>query len=472
VTTARDSGLRRASTVVPERRRHVGWLLAAGAVAFGVAIAAYVIYASTHSLVQWQDPVDLRVYRDGGLIVRHIRPWYRGFRASPLYGWPGFENLKFTYPPFVALLFTTLTFVPFSTLSNIVIGVNIAALLATVWMTLGGLGYRRGLARLGATLLLAAPLLWAEPVQRTLFLGQVELVLMALIIWDQCQPDRRWWKGAGIGLAAGIKLVPLIFIPYLLLTRRFRQAAVATGTFAGTVLLGFAVLPVDSRRWWFGGLFAQGSRTGFVGWVGNQSLSAIITRFAGSMAAGQPAWLVIAALAGAAGVISAAILDRAGHRMVGLLTCALTGLLCSPISWDHHWVWIVPGVVTAAVYAVRARQALTRWAAAALAAVIVVAFGAWPVSLWSQPPNLGGFSMGLIWAPPYTNPETYFRLGDRRWYVEYHWRALQLIVGNLYILAGIGLFALLVVLAVNLGRTAGPGLGLLTPAAAAPPGEA
>ena len=471
MTTARDSATVRASTVVPARQHRDRWLLVAGIIAFAAAIAAYIVYAVVHPAIQWQDPVDLRVYHDGGLIVRHVRPFYRALRAAPLYDWHGFAGLPFTYPPFAALAFTPLTWISFWTLSKIVIGVNIAALLATVWMTFGGLGYRRGMARLGATLLLAAPLLWTEPVQRVLFLGQIELVLMALIIWDQGQPDRRWWKGAGIGIAAGIKVIPLIFIPYLLLTRRFRQAAVATGTFAATVVLGFAVLPADSRRWWLDGLMFNDSRTGFVGWEGNQSLGAIVSRLSGSITAGKPAWLLIAAATAVVGVVCAAVLDRAGHRMVGLLTCALTGLLCSPISWDHHWVWIAPGVVTAAVYAVRARHALARWAAAALAAGLVVAFAAWPGSLWNEP-SQGGFMEGLIWIPPYTNPETFIRLGDRPWYAEYHWHGLQLISGNLYVLAGIGVFALLAVLAVSLGRRAGPGLGLLTRAAAPPPREA
>ena len=237
------------------------------------------------------DPVDLKVYRDGGLIVRHVAPFYRARRAAPLYDWPGYLHLPFTYTPFAAIVFAALSVVSFTTLANISVGVNIAVLLAIIWMTLGGLGYRRGLVRLGATLLLAAPLLWTEPVQRTLFLGQIEIVLMALIIWDQVQPDRRWWKGAGIGIAAGIDLIPLIFIPYLLLTRRFRQAAVAAGTFAATFLLGFAVLPADSRKYWLTGLFAHGSRTGFVGWEGNQSLPALITRLTGNVCArSQRGW--------------------------------------------------------------------------------------------------------------------------------------------------------------------------------------
>jgi len=456
MTTASEPATLQADAVAPARRRGGAWLLlAVGLVAFCAALAVYVGYAVTHALPhelpRWVDPVDLQVYRDGGLIVRHLN-YYHPHRASPLYDWPGFDSLPFTYPPFAALVFTVLTLPSYWDLWQIAIGVNIAALLATIWMTLGGLGYRRGLVRLGATLLLAGALFWTEPVQRTLFLGQIELVLMTLIIWDQCQPDRRWWKGAGIGIAAGIKLVPGIFILYLLLTRRFRQAAVASGVFAATVLLGFGLLPRDSHKFWLDGLFARGGRTGFVGWEGNQSLRGVITRLTGSIAGAQPAWLAVAALTLVAGLICAAALDRAGHRMVGLLTAALTGLLASPVSWDHHWVWIIPGTVVAVVYAVRARRAVVRWAAAGLAAGIVLVFWAWPGFLWSLPGNTGGYREGLIWVPPVTNPLIYFRLGDRRWYAEYHWHGLQLITGNLYVLAGIALLGLLVAWAITAPR--------------------
>ncbi len=454
MTAARQSDLLHPDPAVPARRLPSGWLLAVGAVAFAVALGVYDWYALTHPAKLWIEPVDLRVYTDGGLIVRHMAPFYHSHLSSPLYERAVEGDLKFTYPPFAALVFTVLTLTNFALLTKIAIGVNIAALLATIWMTLGGLGYQSGRARLGATLLLAAALFWTEPVQRTLWLGQIELVLMALIIWDQCQPDRRWWKGAGIGIAAGIKLVPLIFIPYLLLTRRFRQAAVAAGVFAATVVLGYAVLPADSEKWWVGGLFYQGSRTGFSGWVGNQSLRGIITRLVGSVAGAQPVWLVAAVVTAALGLAGAAILDRAGHRMAGLLCCALTGLLVSPISWDHHWVWIVPAVVVAAHYAVRSRSVAARWAAAGLAAGITLVFGAWPKTLWSPPSKHPGFIEGFIWAPPNTNPALYYRYGDQSRYVEYHWHGLYLIAGNTYILTGMALFVILLVLAAHMARTA------------------
>jgi alpha-1,2-mannosyltransferase len=436
---------------VAARAGRARWLVAGGTAAFAVALAGYLAKLVILPMRDWMKPVDLRVYRFGGMIAAHVRPLYNPRLASPLYDWPGFAHLRFTYTPFAAMIFTVLRVPPLKVLFGVSIVVGILAFLATIWVTLGGLGYRAGAVKAGATLLVAGATFWTEPVQRTLFLGQVELVLMALVMWDMCQPDGRRLKGIGVGIAAGIKLVPLIFIPYLLLTRRFRQAAVASATFAVTVGLGFAVLPADSSAWWLHGVFAQGARTGFTGWEGNQSLLAIITRLAGSTAGAQPAWLAAAALAVILGLGSAALAHRAGQPMLGLLTCALTGLLVSPISWDHHWVWIVPGVAVLAGYALRARGAL-RWSCAGLAAAVTLVFGAWPTSLWGE--NKGLFSLGLFWEPPDSNPITFYRIGDQPWYAEYHWHGIQLIAGNLYVLTGLAAFALLVALACRIALTA------------------
>jgi len=442
-------------------------LLIAGAVLFALTLGGYCAYLLTHLADGTLNPVDLHVYRLGGRVVAHVRPRYNPALAAPLYDWPG-RGLPFTYPPFAAIVFTIFVPASWGLLPKLWLGVNVLALVATIWVTLGALGYRTRLARLGGTLLLAAALFWTEPVQRTMYLGQIELVLMALIMWDLCQPAERRWRGIGVGVAAGIKLVPLIFLPYLLLTRRYRQAAVAAAAFAVTAIIGFAVLPADSRAWWLDGLLFKSSRTGFTGWEGNQSLQGIITRLTGSIAAGQPIWIAVALVILAAGIGSAAILDRAGHPVMGVLACALTGLLVSPISWDHHWVWIVPGVVALVGYGVRA-TGWRRWPWLAGGVLVTALFGAWPGSLWGQPTDLGGFSEGLIWAPPNTNPGTFGRLGDRPSFAEYHWHGLQLLVGNLYVLTGL---AVLLILAFLTARLVLPRLRNVSARGARPAGSA
>ena len=428
-------------------------LVLAGVIAFAAVIVSWLVFAAVNGAL---NEVDLTVYRDGGLIVRHVRPYYDPSAYAPLYDWGGYSSvaLKFTYTPFAAIAFAAVSLLPWVVTEFGSVVVNMAALLAALWFTFGALGYRDRRVRLGATLLAAAATFWLQPVIRTIYLGQINLVLMAAIMWDLCQPDltasgrRRWWKGAVTGVAAGIKLVPLIFVPYLLVTRRFREAVATLCGFAATVAVGFAVLPHDSSQWWLHGMFlSDGNRTGFMGWAGNQSLRAIITRFAGSVAAGQDPWIVAAVVALAAGMTAAYLLDRAGYPVPALLATALTGLLISPVSWDHHWVWIALAIPVTWHYAlIAARRAKTargaRWTARRLWALIagmVFIFAAWPDAIWESAQNLGNLSLGFLWAQANTNPVEFAQRGDQPGYVEYHWHGFQLLWGNIYILAGVAL---------------------------------
>jgi alpha-1,2-mannosyltransferase len=413
-------------------------LLAVGVVVAAAAAGLYLVALATHPAISTLKGFDLHVYLMGGTLARND--------PARLYTWQLQPGIQFTYTPFAALVFALLTAVPFHGLLDVAAAVSVAALGVTVWIAFRELGWR-GTERAGATLLVSGVALWLEPVQRTLYLGQVELVLMALVVWDLCQPDRRCWQGAATGVAAGVKLVPLLFIAYLLVTRRFRQAAVAAAAFGVTVIAGFAVLPHESVQWWLHGYFLQAERTGFIGEMLNQSERGLLTRLAGSVAGGQPLWLAAALVTGLLGLAAAALLHRAGYTFAGLMVCALTALLVSPISWDHHWVWVAPGLAVLVDAAVRAGSRGARAAWLAAAAAVVVAFGAWP-RFWSIR-STGLLQGGLIWYAPVSR----FSSGDNPRYAEYHWHGLQLIAGNLYVIVGGAFFVLALVAAVHTLRT-------------------
>jgi len=415
-------------------------LLIAGAAVAAVAAVAYLVAVATHPMHTMLKGFDLQVYLDGGQQALH--------HPGNLYSWhfdthPG---IQFTYTPFAALLFAVGSALPFRALMALVTLVSTAALGTTVAIAFRELGWR-GTTRIGATLLLTGLVFWTEPVQRALYLGQVELVLMALIVWDLCQPDRRGWKGAATGVAAGIKLVPLLFIVYLLLTRKFRQAAVATGAFLGTVVIGFIFLPGPSKTWWIDANFFQAGRTGFVGDQQNQSLRGTLTRLVGNVTNGMPLWLVAAVIVGVLGLAAAVILHNSGQTFAGLMACALTALLVSPISWDHHWVWIAPGLALIVDAGVRAAGA-ARAAWLALAAAVLIVYGAWP-DFWAR--GAGLLQGGLINYAPASS----YAHGDNPGYAEYHWHGLQLLAGNLYLLAGAGLFVVVCAAAFRVAREHG-----------------
>lgn len=317
-----------------------------------VGIAVFASSVAVLAAVEIASPgqrymIDLQIYRWAGLVVVHSGDLYGSHFSH--------YNLPFTYPPTAALIFAAVSAVPLTALKWLITIGSVASLTGTIWLTWGMLGYRRSADRLGATLAVAGIALWLGPVRQTIGLGQVNLILMLILMADLSRPDSARLKGAGVGLAAGFKLTPLIFIPYLLLTRRFRAAGVSLATFALTIAGSLILLPGMSRHFWFTGLFLNSSRTGNRAYVGNQSLNGTLERLLGSASAAYPYWLAISAVVGVIGLALAALAARRGRELTGILTCALTGLLISPVSWAHHWVWAAPALVIAADAVIRLR---------------------------------------------------------------------------------------------------------------------
>jgi alpha-1,2-mannosyltransferase len=403
-----------------------GWLPAVGGGAFAVSAGLLLALTRAHPRFMW-GMIDLRVYLLGGSLLRHGGdPYGAAFAQS---------NLKFIYPPVAAAFFALLTGIRLHYLRIATEAASIGSLVAAAWLTWGMLGYRRGAARLGAALLVAAVALWTEPVQQTLDFGQINLVLMLLILADLSRPDRRWLKGAGVGLAAGIKLTPLLFIPYLLLTRRYRAAAVAAGTFALTVGGSLLFFPKAADRYWLSGLFWNEARAVNPVYVGNQSLYGALARLLGSAAGVQPYWLLAALPVGIAGLLVAVRASRAGLELTGVLTCALTSLLISPISWSHHWVWIVPALTALADWAARRwRAAGPRWAGGPITLLVTALYLAYPLKATPRGARGPAIPEGVIWTLPQSAVQGAGLDGA------------QQVIGSLYVLAGLAGLALLAVM--------------------------
>jgi alpha-1,2-mannosyltransferase len=342
-----------------------GLILAA--LLFVLSLTAYLVDQAVHrhGVLTWYD---LNVYNDAGLITRQL--------PSILYEWELKVGVQFTYTPFAALVFAGGSLIPFWALRWIMTITSLATIPLTTWLTLGAME-RRGAGRIAATLAVSALALWIEPVVKALYLGQIEPLLMLIVVWDLTRRDSWRWKGVGIGFAAGIKLVPLLFIPYLLLAGKVRQAAIAAGTFIALIVLGFIALPAQSASYWLTGYFMRPGRTGSVHSLVNQSLLGTLARLYGTVVPAQPVWLPVALVVAAGGLIGGAMLSRTGRQVQGWTLVGITSVLVSPISWDHHWVWLVPVFAMLAGLAMKARP-LARTAYLAAIVLIVAVTAAWP----------------------------------------------------------------------------------------------
>ncbi|MFI6303312.1 glycosyltransferase 87 family protein [Amycolatopsis thailandensis] len=298
-------------------------------VVVGGAMAVLAVVALVWWISDTPLGIDSAVYRAGGFAVVRGEGLY-----SPLHALPDWApDLPFTYPPFAGLLFTSLTALP----TQLCWGLLALAAAPSLYFALRPFAARAHL----PVLLVGAFAL--QPVWQTIGLGQVNLVLMAAVVADMFLLRDSRFRGIAIGIVAAIKLIPLIFIVHLLVVRRFADAARALAVFIVVTAFAMAVLPGDSLRYWTSAIL-NAHFAAMKGWVGNQSWQAFVAR---TMPDGTAATVVIVAFSAAFATLAMWLVHRvhrAGDDRAALLVTAGCSLLLSPISWTHHWVWVVPAL--------------------------------------------------------------------------------------------------------------------------------
>lgn len=287
------------------------------------------------------DFFDLKIY------MRAMDWWAAG---HPLYDYVQPDRVQgalyFTYPPFAALLLRPFALLPLGATVAIFTALTVLGLVVTTRWLLKPVVERHGLPRLFAVTVAVLLVFAAESTRETITFGQINMLLVVLILADLLfvVPGGRRWAGVGVGLATALKLFPGIFILYLLATRRWRAAVVASATAALATLLAAAVAPADSWRFWTRELWAT-DRVGRTDYTGNQSLFGLLSRLTAPERPSQLPWLLLVGVVVGYGLWRAARAARAGDALAGLTLTGLVGGLSSPITWTHHIYWFIPAVV-------------------------------------------------------------------------------------------------------------------------------
>ncbi len=290
----------------------------------GLELAVVIAFAATYNAL------DFRIYMWGGHAVLHDNRLYLALAHGH---W-------FTYSPFAAIVFVPIAALPLAVARVGWDLVSVVALAYSCVIIIKLAGYRPS--RLMIAGLVAAAMA-LDPVYQTLFLGQINLILLALILTDIWRVSRGRDAGIGVGIAAAIKLTPAIFIVFFLLARRTKAALIAAGTFILCGLIGFGVAPHASTLYWEH-LSHDTKRVG-APYISNQSPYGTAIRIAEGQGHIGAWWIVVPLAFAVIGLTVAAILARRQDWLGATAVTGTTGLLVSPISWAHHWVWILPALV-------------------------------------------------------------------------------------------------------------------------------
>ena len=162
--------------------------------------------------------IDLGVYRKGAWAFVHGRSPFATALPGP--------RLPFTYTPFSAVVFAPLAYLSMHVATVVHTFLSLSAMCVGCGVVLERAHGRTPLRHLVAMVSVAAVIVFfSEPVLQTLGFGQINLILMAMVLVDLVAWESKPWSGVLVGIAAGIKLTPLVFVAYLVVVRRYRAAA-------------------------------------------------------------------------------------------------------------------------------------------------------------------------------------------------------------------------------------------------------
>ena len=328
------------------------WLLAAG----GLAYVAWRLFGHTPYRI------DIDVYQMGARAWMSGHPLYRG---DALFHTPIGLDLPFTYPPLAAIVFCPFAWlhmpaasvaITVLTLVLLVVSTLIVLTRLDVWSTSPVLPGPAWLRRCWLAVVVVLPAtIWLEPIEANFAFGQINVVLMTLVIAD-CVPRRTPWpRGLLLGLGIALKLTPAVFVLYFLLRRDNRAALTAMASFVAVTLVGFALSWKDSWEYWTDTVHHT-DRIGSAALNTDQNIAGALARLGLSEQQRFVLWVVGSLLVLAVTVWAMRRLLRADQPVLALICVALFGLVVSPVSWSHHWVWMLPAVLVTAILAGRRRN--------------------------------------------------------------------------------------------------------------------
>lgn len=393
-----------------------------------------------------------------------LNNWFSGNSLYDWYALPDYKMYPFTYPPFGAWALSPLTWFDYDAAARLMImaiALQTAVIVALVGRSLSwSWGSAFAIAPWAAILVQQC----LEPFTQSVGFAQVNTAMMALVMIDVAAPAN--WKGRGVasGLAAAIKLTPAIAVLIFLLRRQWRSAITMVATSLAVTLLSWVISPGESTRFFFDAMWDP-QRAGDAYYTSNQNLKGLVARalpenawsiawaITVALALVAAVWLCLRIQAAATSVVTPHVIsDDAApgplnaaapatgaaastadavelaasdalatpdavapvppspvlpENLATLLTAAVImtlGLLVSPITWSHHWVWGLASVVALIAVALRLKSAPLAAVALVQGALFIMAPHWW-------------FSHGQV--------------------NELHWNVIEQLVGSSYTLAAI-----------------------------------
>jgi len=342
-------------TVAPPRAISPGIKLVASVAIVCLGLVSLGVYAQEYASNDRftkdfaADYVSARAMLDGrdpyapiqGLLAEYLHPPRETLRDV----FPG-ENW---HPPFKLVITLPLALLPYQVAGLMWLLISAAAYIGAALLLARGLGWRRS-----TGLLLGVGALILPVVQKDLSTANMNGVLLLLLVssWYTARSGKDAWAGGAIGLAAAIKIFPLLMLLPFVAARRTKLVLSAIGSAVTLSLIGLLALGPGRA---IHSIHAAGGSQEFgywdaspanVGWWG--MATRWITRNGWVPHANVAALGFVLAVGGVVLFLVLALRPRAELSRDVFWSTAPLMLLAWPIVWDHYLVLVLPWVVLGA----------------------------------------------------------------------------------------------------------------------------
>lgn len=330
---------------------------------FQLLTLAALVWAGWRLLGRMPYRIDVDVYRMGGQAWLDGRPLYAD---GAMFHTRGGLDLPFTYPPLAAVAFAPFALlsleaasvaITMTTLVLLVVAVTIVLHRCDVWPQTSVSTEPAWVRQAWLAAAIVAPaVVYLEPIRSNFDFGQINVVLMTLVIAD-CVPRRTPWpRGMLLGLAIALKLTPAVFLLYFVLRRDVRAVVVTIVSAVVATLIGVAFAWRDSLEYWTETV-RNTDRIGTATLNTNQNIAGALARLGLGEGPRFVLWVVACFAVLAVTVWAVRRVLKADQPVLALICVAMFGLVVSPVSWSHHWVWALPTLLVTALVAYRKRHA-------------------------------------------------------------------------------------------------------------------
>ena len=305
----------------------------------GLGLGSAVVVASCLGLVArlWTESFTKRV--DFHSYVGTVARW----PARSLYQFDLAHHLGFTYPPFAAAVIWPLAHAPVAVAEHVWLVATVACSAAFLLVVCDHLPDPPD-AR-WFTIAVVSVAVWSVPVVFTARIGQINAFLALAVLVDALIISPRSKAGGVLsGVAAAIKLTPLVAVLYFAAARRWRAAATSLATFVTCAGIAWVLSPSDSYLYWTHQIFDT-RRIGSLSSTNNDSVRRLLTVLPVSPTAQVVMWVGLCAALGLVCVVRARQAVDLDNHLAAITLVMCFAAAASPISWAHHLYFLLPALV-------------------------------------------------------------------------------------------------------------------------------